>query len=261
AGTFGTPKLLLLSGIGPAGELREVGVRPRQDLPAVGRNLQDHPLLSGFHFPTSRELPPPVTNGISTVAYLRTNSPAEAPNVQLVTVHFAFASAVYDVRQAYVVWPSVIKPTSRGRVRLASADPNASLLIDPNYLETAADRTALRRGLEWALEVGNARALDPWRRGVLRLRDFAPDGPEAFIERNTSTYFHYVGTCAFGLDPERSVVDARDLGVWGVDGLRVVDASVIPEIPSVNTHVPVLIVAELAAKKIAGARQSAAVPG
>jgi choline dehydrogenase len=250
AGAFGTPKLLLLSGIGPADELRKVGIRPWRDLPIVGQNLQDHVLLGGIHFPTSRELPPPVANGIPTVAYLRTNPPREAPNVQLVTTHFAFTSTVYDTREAYVVWPAVIKPTSRGRVRLASADPTASLLIDPNYLGTAADRTALQRGLEWALEVGNARALDPWRRGALRLRDLAPDGPDAFIESHASTYFHHVGTCAFGRDPGRSVVNAQDLRVWGIDGLRVTDASAIPEIPSVNTHVPVLILAELAAEMI-----------
>jgi choline dehydrogenase len=261
AGTFGTPKLLLLSGIGPAAELRRVGVRPRWDLPAVGRNLHDHVLLGGIHFPTSRELPPPIANGIPTVAYLRTNPPSEAPNVQLVTAHFAFASTVYEAGEAYVVWPAVAKPISRGRVRLASAGTRDSLLIDPNYLGTASDRAALKRGLEWALEVGNARALRSWRRGMLRLRDLAPDGAEAFIESHASTYFHYVGTCAFGKDPRHSVVDAQDLSVWGVEGLRVVHASVIPEIPCVNTHVPVLIVAELAAETIAGARQRVARAG
>jgi choline dehydrogenase len=261
AGAFGTPKLLLLSGIGPADELRRVGIHCRQNLSAVGQNLHDHVLLGGLHFPTSRELPPPIANGIPTVAYLRTNPPREPPNVQLVTAHFAFASTVYDVREAYVVWPAVMKPTSRGRVRLAGLDPRAPLWIDPNYLETIADRTALREGLAWALEVGNARALSGWRRGVLRPRDFAPDGLEAFIRQRASTYFHYVGTCAFGRDPEHSVVDARDLQVWGVDGLRIADASVIPEIPSVNTHVPVLIVAEQAAKLIVGTRQHAAAAG
>ncbi len=105
--------------------------------------------------------------------------------------------------------------------------------------------------------MGNARALDPWRRGALRLRDLAPDGPEAFIQRNAGSYLHYVGTCAFGRDPGRSVVDARSLGVWGVDGPRVVDAPVIPEIPSVSTHVPVLIVADLAVEAIMGARREA----
>ena len=252
AGTFGTPKLLLLSGLGSPAELRKLGIRPRYDLPSVGRNLHDHVLLGGFHFPTSRKLPPPLANGIPTVAYLRTNSPREAPNVQLVTAHFAFTSTIYDVQEAYVVWPAVIKPTSRGRVRLASADPRTSLVINPNYLNTTADQTALREGLAWALELGNAPALSPWRLGRLKPRDFASDGVNAFIRRTASTYFHYVGTCAFGLDPKHSVVNARNLQVWGMDGLKVADASIFPEIPSVNTHVPVLVLAELAAELIAG---------
>jgi choline dehydrogenase len=261
AGALGTPKLLLLSGIGPADELRRVGVYARQNLSTVGSNLHDHVLLPGFYFPTSRKLPPPVTNGVSTVTYLRTNPPAEAPNVQLVSLHFALLSNTFAPQEAYAVWPVLMKPASRGRVRLGSADPNASLLIDPNYLEAATDRAALRQGLAWALELGNARALSRWRRGTLSLRDFAPEGANAFIRQNAGTDFHSVGTCAFGLDPERSVVDARNLQVWGVDGLRIVDASVIPEIPSVNTHAPVLIVAELAAERIAGARQTAATAG
>jgi choline dehydrogenase len=90
---------------------------------------------------------------------------------------------------------------------------------------------------------------------VLRPRDLAPDGFDAFIRQHASTYSHHVGTCAFGLDPDRSAVDARDLRVWGVDGLRIVDASVIPEIPSVNTHVPVLMLAERVAKLMKGLRR------
>jgi choline dehydrogenase len=250
AGALLTPKLLLLSGLGPAEDLGRVGIRCRQDLPAVGRNLHDHVAVLGLYFPTSRELPPLVANGFITLTYLRTNPLAESPNLQLWPFPMALFSPVYGPGEAYLVVPCLVKPTSRGQVRLASADPAEPPLIDPNYLATAADRTALREAVDRALELGNAAALDAWRRGVLRLRDLAPEGLSVFIRRNATSYLHYVGTAAFGRDPGSSVVDARNLRVWGTDCLRVADASAIPEVPCVNTHAPTLIVAEKAAEMI-----------
>jgi choline dehydrogenase len=261
AGALLTPKLLLLSGLGPAEDLRKVGIPCRQHLPAVGRNLHDHIAALGLYFATSRELPPLVANGTLTLTYLRTKPPTRAPDVQLWAFSSALFHPVFGPQEAYLVIPTLVKPTSRGRLRLASADPADPPLIDPNYLATAADRSGLGEAVKRALELGNAGALSRWRRGVLRLRDLAPEGLDVFIRQSATSYLHYVGTCAFGRSPGSSVVDARDLRVWGVDGLRVADASVIPEVPCVNTHAPTLIVAEKAAEMIGDTGRSATTAG
>ena len=155
-----------------------------------------------------------------------------------------------DLPSTYSLLPLVLRPESRGRIRLASGDPLAAPHIDPNYLSVDADLDVLVRGVTMARAIGEATALDPIRdveivpgsgvRSVEAVRDF--------IRESAATVFHPVGTCAMGTGAF-AVVDQR-LQVHGLQGLRVVDASIMPTITGGNTHAPVTMIAEKAADMI-----------
>lgn len=244
AGALGSPALLMRSGIGSADELKAHDIPARVHLPGVGRNLQDHVLVFGIAFSTKRPLPPARASA-SVAASLSVGKPFEAPGVRLFTSNSAFGIPGLPPEQGYGVGPALMKPKSRGQVKLTSSDPGAPLFIDPRYFEEEEDRQALLEGLRQARALGLSEALGHVRAAELSPGgDLGPDGNLAFIQQTGGTFFHYVGTCAMGRGKE-SVVDPA-LRVNGVSGLRVVDASVIPTIPSVPTHVATLIVAERA---------------
>lgn len=250
SGALGSPQLLMLSGLGPADDLRSSGVHLNADLPGVGQNLMDHLLLFGIAFASRRTLPKQLAN-VSTSLHLRTNTRREAPNVFLGTSNFAFGIPGLAPNDGYGVAPALVKPESRGELRLASADPRDPPLINPNYLETETDKQALIQGLDWARELGHSNALVDYRASEVSPGNLDPSEKLRFLQQNASTFFHYCGTCAMGRD-KGSVVDP-ELRVYGIDNLRVIDASVFPTIPSVPTHVSVLAVAQIAADMITGA--------
>lgn len=254
AGTIGSAQLLLLSGIGPAEHLRQVGLNVRADLPGVGGNLQDHlqsrvvytvkkPLQTGF-------------NGFSPAsALLRSDPSLTAPDTFLLLLDFpAPAPGQEDVPESgYTITCSLQHaPASRGTVRLANADPDSAPLIDPKYLSEEQDMVDLLRVLQVAREVGATSALAPWRgEEMLRGRHFANPGlTRDYLRRSLATSFHLVGTCAMGTGPD-AVVDP-ELRVHGIDGLRVVDASIMPTIVTANPNATVLAIAERAAAVITG---------
>ncbi|MGA6107717.1 GMC family oxidoreductase [Pseudomonas solani] len=255
AGTCESPKLLMLSGIGPLDELRAQGIPVRQHLPAVGRNLQDHLLLS-LQYRSRVFVPPQLSNGVSTMSYY-SNGPAHlAPDVQVAGMQYPFGPLQAPAGGSYTLIPFLAKPRSRGRARLAGTDPRQSMLLDPGYLAERVDRDNMVFALERGLALGASRALAGFNGGLYPadpLRTYAEK--LAFIARNAGPGLHYTGTCSAGRDPASSVVDSR-FRVWGVDGLRVVDASVIPEMPAVNIHASVLSVAQLAAKVLVEERRS-----
>lgn len=245
AGTCESPKLLMLSGIGPQQALREQGIPVRLHLPAVGQNLQDHLLLS-LQYRSRLAIPPQVSNGVATMSYYHHGSGQQAPDIQVAGMQYPFGPVPLPSGSSYTVIPFLAKPRSRGRVRLAGTDPRQSLLIDPNYLGEAIDRDIMLAALDRGLAIG-AGVTDYF--GGLYPSDplDTPAQKLAFIARNGGPGLHYTGTCSAGHDPRSSVVDGR-FRVWGVSGLRVVDASVIPEMPAVNIHASVLTVAQLAAR-------------
>ena len=229
AGAIGSPQLLLLSGIGPADHLREVGVDVIVDLPGVGSNLIDHVqsvLTYDSHQPMGDR------TGGPTGAMVRTDSSLSYPDVQLLMLDGGYPLSF-----------AVQYPHSRGTVRLASADPDASPLIDPAYLTDERDMETLLAGLRVVREVATAPSMSEWVRAETRPGD---GDPRAHMRATASTYFHPVGTCAMG-----SVVDS-DLTVRGVTGLRVVDASVMPSHIGANSNATVLAIAERAAEFIGG---------
>jgi choline dehydrogenase len=255
AGAIGSAQLLMLSGVGPQSHLREVGVEVVLDLPGVGTNLHDHPLV-GLLYRAARPGSPTRNNHGEVVGLIRTETAGVAPDLQLLFTDLAMASlSGADVRpeDGYAMGVSVIQPRSRGTVRLSGPNPHDPPVIDPNYFGDDRDMQTMITGLRLAHDIGAASALDDWRGA-----EMAP-GPDADIEdesalrayvRNTFTpYFHPVGTCAIG-DTASSVVDS-DLRLHGIRGIRIADASVMPSIPSNNTVASVYAIAERAAELIA----------
>jgi choline dehydrogenase len=271
AGAIGSPQLLMVSGIGPADHLRAVGVDVVVDSPAVGGNLQDHPYVVCVWEATAPESlfgadkPKPLLEWIlrrsgpltSTVAeafaFVRSRPGLPAPDLQY---HFAPAYFVDNGAEefdghAFTMGPVLISPKSRGEVRLRSADPLAKPAIRTNTLADPEDVAALVTGVELAREIAAAEPLASARgREIYPGADVRDDDDvEAHVRRAVELLYHPSGTCRMG--GEDAVLDP-ELRVRGVEGLRVVDASVFPVIPGGNTNAPTIMVAERAADLVRG---------
>jgi choline dehydrogenase len=252
AGAIGSPKILLQSGVGPADELRALGIPVVADLPAVGRNLQDHILVAGINYESRFPLPPPRNNGAEATLFWRSNPGLACPDIQPILHEFPLVSPELGPgpEHGYAIVPGLVRPASRGSVRLTSADPAAPPAIDVNYLGCEADMEALLAAVELSREIGAARAFREFRR-----REVMP-GPRsraemaAWIRQATTCFFHPTSSCRMGVD-ERAVVDPR-LRVHGLAGLRVADASIMPEITSGPTNAPAILIGEQASRFILG---------
>lgn len=281
AGAIGSPQLLMLSGIGPADHLSEVGVRVRHDLPGVGQELQDHPFgtvlwevsdtetLYGAEKPRYmaewllRRSGKLTSSAAEVVAFVRTRPGLPAPDIQ-----FHMGALYYERHgeeefdgHAAVIGPVLVSPRSRGKVWLASADPRAKPRILTNSLSEPEDVASLVAGMELAREIARQ---EPLASKIVReLKPGAgatdPADLEADLRRRVELIYHPVGTCRMGQD-ERSVVDSH-LRVHGLEGLRVIDASIMPIIPGGNTNAPTIMVAERAADLIRGRSATPAAAG
>ena len=276
AGAFGSPRLLLLSGVGPAAHLREHGIEVHADLP-VGDNLHDHmfvPMTYVMDSARHRGTAPYFASGVvrewtrggtwvgrsvfEAVGFVRTGHAGDVPDLQLHALPWSYPFPNQDApvrhkvdkRAALTVMPTLIYPKSRGTLRLASADPATAPLIDPGYLTDPDDTRLLLDGIDLVREVMASKAIA----GDVEL-ELSP-GP-AFPDRaalakelpnRATTVYHPVGTCRMGAD-ERAVVDPA-LKVRGVDGLRVADAAIMPSITGGNTNAPAMMIAEHAAPLI-----------
>ena len=255
AGAIGSPVVLLLSGIGPAAELTALGIEVRRDRPGVGRNLQDH-LLSGGNVYRARR-PVPLSKYQHSESLMYIDRPAGGPTPELVlacviapVVTEAFAAP--PIGSAYTLMFGFTRPRSRGTVRLASADPASPPLIDPNYLAEEYDREIYLEALDMARAVGSAAALAEWCAEELLPGASCSTGAErrAFLQKAAYTHHHPVGTCRMGRDSD-AVVGA-DLAVHGIDGLYIVDASVIPRITTGPTNAAIIAIAERASDLFRG---------
>ena len=265
AGAYNSPQLLMLSGIGPGDELALFGIDSRADLP-VGHNLQDH-IISLMTFLTDEEtlmtaMTPenvvllqgegrgPLTSNIAEGgAFVRTRDGLPAPDVQFHAgaVMFYEEGLGAPSDNAYVFGPCVLKPSSRGRVTLRSALPSAKVRVQNNDLSTEEDRQSMLAGMRLGLAIAKQEALGPCTRGPHLMP--ASDSDEDiidFVQRRGHTVYHPAGTCAMG-----SVVDS-ELRVLGIEGLRVVDASIMPTVCRGNTNAPTIAIAEKAADLIRG---------
>lgn len=249
AGAVDSPRLLLLSGIGPSDELTALGIPVVHDLPGVGRNLHDHPLC-GVVYEATRAVPPAETNHAEVSMLWRSRDDLDGPDMQLMFIHVPFHPPTLVAPANSITFGVTTVPDSRGSVRLASADPTDKPLIDPAYLSESTDVDRLVDAIGVAREIASQDAFAEWGlREVLPGAEVADDKSlRDFVARGTGTYYHPVGTCAMGTGPD-SVV-GPDLKVHGIDGLRVVDASVIPRVVCVNTNAATVMVAEKAADLI-----------
>ena len=258
AGAINSPKLLMLSGVGDTEALRRLGIEVVADVPGVGKNLQDHVLVSGVVFKYKGKMParPADSNAVEAEAYL-SSGPSADTDINLVLEQLPIATPEAAARfgtlpeDAFTIAPALVQPTSRGSVRLASNNHQDAAVIDGNYLGTDADFSAIVRAIEAAREIGSQRAFD----GVREI-ELMP-GPKATAEdirdlaRLASASFgHPVGTCKIGVD-KLAVVDSQ-LRVHGLLGLRVADASVMPRIITGPTNAPTHMIAGRAAQLILG---------
>jgi choline dehydrogenase len=249
-GTIGSAQLLLLSGIGPADHLRSLGIDVIADLPGVGENLHDH-LLSPVIFTAEREIGPPSPGLPACQTHLFWHSHPELPVPDIQPIHFMvpmYEPWMEGPENGFTLLGGMVRPLSRGTLRLTGPAPEDPVALDPNILACEPDLDSLVAAVDLCRRIGAADALREW--GVTeRYPGQSVDTPEAtraYVRETAITYHHQVGTCKMGNDAA-AVVDPR-LRVHGVDSLRVADASVMPMVTTGNTNAPSIMIGERAAE-------------
>ncbi|MEO1612841.1 MAG: GMC family oxidoreductase N-terminal domain-containing protein, partial [Pseudomonadota bacterium] len=256
-GTIESPKILMLSGIGERAQLEEHGIEVIHDLPGVGKNLHDHSLAPVIY---EGDVPPPSNMAVIPLhaqAFMRSDPRLPAPDMQPLFFHVPLYTA--DTQEpvtpaAYTLCAGGVSPTSRGELRITGAGVDDPLMLDPNLLETEYDVRTLVENIKMMREIAAQPAL-----AEITTREIYPgpgvqsDEDLADYARNSlQSYHHQVGTCKMGRD-EWSVVD-HELKVHGLEGLRVIDASIMPIVPTGNTNAPTYMVAEKGADMVKAAR-------
>ncbi|WP_127105610.1 GMC family oxidoreductase [Pararhodobacter zhoushanensis] len=273
AGAFGSPHLLMLSGVGPEDALRAQGITVNHALPGVGQNLQDHLDYVISYTSARRDVIGLNPAGLARLAregwrwrktgsgafaspmaeggaFLRSAPDIDRPDLQL---HFVIGIVDDHLRKLHLAngfscHVCLLRPYARGSVGLTSPDPAAPPRIDPAFLSDPRDLPALMQGARLMDQILQAPPLAPWRKRRLYPHDNSDSALEADIRSRADTIYHPVGTCRMGTDP-LAVTDPQ-LCVHGIKGLRVVDASVMPTVVSGNTNAPTIMIAERAADMI-----------
>ncbi len=265
AGAYNSPQLLMLSGIGPAEHLRALGIEVVADLP-VGENLQDHPAagltwttdepIALFEVETEENLAlfmqgqGPLTSNIAEGGlFWRSRDDLPAPDIQFhaAPAMFIEEGLVEPPGHGYTFGPCLVAPQSVGDLKLVSKDPTAKPAIRHNYLSAPGDLEALVAGVRLAVEIGDQAPLERYRRrGYEPPASSSDEDIAAYIRAKMQTLYHPVGTCSMG-----GVVD-DELRLLGIEGLRVIDASVMPTVPRGNTNAPTIMVAERGADLVRG---------
>jgi choline dehydrogenase len=251
SGPLNTPKILMLSGIGPAEQLKSFGIPIVADLPGVGENLQDHLNVRMCWASKIEQKIPMIICESSMFSFTRKGVPKASPDLQLFFGGFAFPGLGADFNRGFALVPVVCRPQSVGRVWLRSTNPAEQLNIQTNYLTCDYDMSVLLAGFELGREIVHTHAFDE-----MRGEELIP-GPaigtdkqklRKYVKDTCITDWHPSGTCKMGLDSE-AVVDPR-LRVYGIDALRVVDASVMPSVVSGNLQASIFMIAEKASDMI-----------
>lgn len=283
AGSYNSPQLLMLSGIGDRDKLQSHGINLVKHLPGVGQNLQDHlmPLISAttkqqaglnhglkplnqlgnllkYAFSKSGPLTISILEAVAFINIDGENAPANF-QFQFAPMHAgsSYEKDIYDTKQiprndGFTILPSLLHPKSRGFVDIRSKNPLEAPIIQPNFLKAEEDLASLVKGTKLALEMMQQPVFEPYIDQIVSpLNTHGSDDEMAHhIRHAIETIYHPVGTCKMGSD-EMAVVDAK-LCVHGLEGLRVVDASIMPKIVTGNTNAPVMMIAEKAADMILG---------
>ena len=262
AGTINSAKLLMLSGIGDADALRKLGIKPVANLRGVGRNLQDHVIVSGIVYQYKGKMPdrPADSNAVEAEVYLSSGVDARTADINLVLEQLPLATPEAAARfgappkEGFTIAPALVQPSSRGQVRLASADWRDAPVIEANHLGTDRDLAAIVRAIEIGRELGGQAGLADVRQEETLPGSKASSKQEVIeLARTAAASFgHPVGTARIGNDKD-AVVDS-ELRVHGVRGLRVADASVMPTIPSGPTNAASYMIGGRAARMIKPAK-------
>ncbi len=278
AGAINSPQLLNLSGIGDAAELKTVGIDTIVDLPGVGKNLHDH-ISVGVSY--ARKEPSPLHRkmradrivrelgkayfrgeGIATdlpsggVAHIKSSADQALPDIELLTAaapshaHPYFSPFVPSYEDGFMIRAAVLRPESRGQVRLASARSDAAPIIAQNFLATEGDRKALRTGVRIARDVGRQRSLAKIVDREVAPLGFSDSEIDALIDKAAISVHHPVGTCKMGQENDNTAVVDAQLKVFGTQNIRVVDASIMPMIVGGGTNASVIMIAERASDLI-----------
>ena len=275
-GAINSPQLLQLSGVGDPDHLHSIGVKVVHELRGVGRNLQDH-LAAGVKqrcsqpisfLPHTRPIGatkafiqyfltktgPATSHGLQSMAFVKSRPDIIAPDLQYFFVLLIYSDHGRKIHNehGFMAYFNLSRPESRGTILARSPDPRQHPAIEPNYLEAQEDIRVMRDGIKIGRDIIAQQAFDPYR-GV----EYGP-GPQArtdadidaYVRATAETIYHPVGTCKMGADP-LAVVDDQ-LRVHGLDGLRVVDASIMPRVVSGNTNAPTIMIAEKGADFILG---------
>jgi choline dehydrogenase len=244
AGAVATPWLLMLSGLGPAQQLRRHGIPVVVNLPGVGQNLQDHPLGAGANWQAKAPVPPSNYNESEVYMWSKSDSALPGPDINTLYVSLPFATPQLPIKapNVYSILSGVVRPHSRGSITLASSDPRVDPIIDPNYLGTDQDFKAYKASIDLARAIGNSAAYNDIRQAEILPGDQAndPASYRNFLRNSVWTFFHPTSTCRMGVDA-MSVVDPQ-LRVYGVQGLRIADASIMPSITTGNTNAPSILI-------------------
>lgn len=279
SGSYVSPKLLMLSGIGPEEELARHGIKTRLDLPGVGQNLQDHHevpvsaytngkygyfgdeqglkmVMNGLQY-LAFGTGPVSSNGAETCAFVNPETRGPDSNVKIYCVAMIYLDRdVADVKPDHGVTFTccLMRPKARGFVKLRSANPADNMIINPNFLGHPDDLRIEIAAIRYAREILETRPMsDTVRAEVLPGPDVKTDEQlAAFCQRTVKTNYHPVGTCAMGTDANPMAVVTPELKVRGVEGLRIFDASVMPNLLSANTNAPTMAVADKAVALMMG---------
>jgi choline dehydrogenase len=254
AGAYGSPALLMRSGIGPADDLRALGIHIQADLPGVGQNLSDHPLLNLQY--AAMPVPAESTPFFQTAITLKSSPAAPSYDLHIYPMStFPWAVEESPTGASCTLFVSLLKPTSRGWVRLRSADPAVAPRIDLGYFTHPDDMPRMIAAVRAARRLARTAPLAAVALSELQPQPGTPDDDdalEAFVWSRVETYHHPVGTCAMGpANDSMAVVDGRGR-VHGVAGLSVIDASIMPTVPAANTNLPTIMVAERCAAWLTG---------
>ena len=255
-GTIESPRILMMSGIGDRAHLEEHGISVVHDLPGVGQNLHDHSLAPVIY---EGDVPPPSNPAVIPLhaqAFMRSDPRLPAPDMQPLFFHVPLYTG--DTQEpvtpsAYTLCAGGVSPTSRGEIRLTGPSIDDPLVLDPNLLATDYDVQTIVENIKMLREVAKQPALaEITKREIYPGPEVQTDEELADYARNAlQSYHHQVGTCKMGND-EMAVVD-HELRVYGIEGLRVVDASIMPVVPTGNTNAPTIMIAEKGADMIKAA--------
>lgn len=250
SGAIGSPHLLLLSGIGPADDLKKLKIDVKADLPGVGQNLHDHVLTFVIH-EASRDIPSPKHNILEAHLFAKSDPRLPVCNHQPLFMCNAPPLPTLEIPpNSYAIAPGIIRPASRGELKLTADNPAAPLHLDPRYLSEPADLDALVHSLEVSIEIMESPAFAKWRKHAVWPTAKTRAQRVQWVRQTCETYHHQAGTCKMGIDA-MSVVDPQ-LRVYGVGGLRVADASIMPAVISGNTNAASIMIGEKAADMIRG---------